>query len=403
MWIGATAIAAASDAAVVTALLGVGGGLWLARADAVRRTGAVANPPGDAAPPVGSGADRGGWQQQALHATLAALSDGVLVLDADDRVLAVNEPARGLLGVAPADAPRPLAALVDWPQLLTVLRDCRRGAPGRPRQTFEAERSGGAEARTLGVAVSVRGDGLAVVVLRDLSRLRQLESHRRDFVANVSHELKTPLAAIQGFVETLLDDPDVPAPTRQRFLEKVHKQVGRLATLVADLLTLSRLDEHSPEPADPCEVATLVREVGRDLQPFADKRRVRLELELPGAPVWVAAEREALRQVVSNLVDNAIKYTPEDGAVTVRMVPNGERVEVAVADTGIGLSEVDCERVFERFYRVDRARSRELGGTGLGLSIVKNTVQGLGGEVGVHSRLGHGSTFWVRLPLTAAR
>jgi len=137
----------------------------------------------------------------------------------------------------------------------------------------------------------------------------------------------------------------------------------------------------------------------RDLGPLSERQGVRLSCDLPGVTLWVAAEREALRQVVSNLVDNAIKYTPAGGSVSVRLQPQGLRAELAVADTGIGLSTADQERVFERFYRVDKARSRELGGTGLGLSIVKNTVQTLGGEVGVQSTLGRGSRFWVRVPV----
>jgi two-component system phosphate regulon sensor histidine kinase PhoR len=235
--------------------------------------------------------------------------------------------------------------------------------------------------------------------IEDQSRIKRLESLRRDFVANVSHELKTPLAAILGYVETMLDDPEMPAPTRQRFLDKVARQSERLARLVGDLLTLSRLDEMAtPEAAPVTRLGTIVRETARDLAALAGRRNLTLTTTVRHeAPV--RADAEALRQVVGNLVDNAIKYTPEGGRVAIALAADGEVAHLEVADTGIGLSAVDQERVFERFYRVDRARSRDVGGTGLGLAIVKNTVRSLGGEVGVRSELGQGSTFWVRMPI----
>lgn len=385
---GAVALAAGASwpFAVVAAIGAVGWCLaWSHRPAPVRPAPIAESPPA------------GPWQADALTEALAAIVEGVVVLDRDHCVIAANAAACEMLGLLePPPTPRPISELVDWPQLIAALASSRRHhAPSQ----FEADRGDAAAPRPVAVEIAVRGPrGLSVVVLRDLSRLRRLESLRRDFVANVSHELKTPLAAIQGFVETLLDDPDVPAPTRLRFLQRVQLQVERLSTLVADLLTLSRLDEGPAEPADPCDLAMVVREVVRDLLPLADKRAVALRAEVPDAAVWIAAEREALRQVVSNLADNAIKYTPGGGSVTVRLLPGPLRAELAVADTGIGLSPADQARVFERFYRVDKARSREVGGTGLGLSIVKNTVASLGGEVAVQSELGRGSTFTVRLP-----
>lgn len=339
--------------------------------------------------------------QEVLTATIDVLREGVLVLDGDHRVLASNEAARTVLGLhGDADAQRPVAELVDWPQLAAALDRSRTGAP----QGFEVDRQIGDQERRVGVDVVPRGAGATVVLFHDLSRLRQLESHRRDFVANVSHELKTPLAAIKGFVETLIDDPEIPGETRQRFLTRISIQVERLATLVADLLTLSRLDEERPAEliSDPHDLVAVCKEVRRDLQPFAERRGIELSLETPERTIWVRGEREALRQVVSNLVDNAIKYTPTGGSVRATLAERNGRADLLVVDTGIGLSEQDQRRVFERFYRVDKARSRELGGTGLGLSIVKNTVHNLGGEVGVKSTLGKGSTFWVRLPIVAA-
>lgn len=356
---------------------------------ALRRPAIQESPP--SSPPI-----RSMPNDPQLHSVLAALGDGVLVLDAEDRVLAANPSARDLLPLRSHGSVAPLDEQVDWPQLANAMLEARRT---RTAQHFEAARGENGGARVLAVSVSAPSPaGVLVVELRDQSRLRQLESHRRDFVANVSHELKTPLAAIQGFVETMIDDPEMPDSTRSRFLDRMQRQVQRLATLVSDLLTLSRLDEGGSASRQPCDLVAVAREVGRDLHPFAEQRGVALRFELPREACWVEAEREALRQVVSNLVDNGIKYTPVGGSVAVAVDEQDGEIELRVVDTGIGLAEEDQERVFERFYRVDKARSRELGGTGLGLSIVKNTVQTLGGSVGVRSRLGYGSTFWVRLP-----
>jgi two-component system phosphate regulon sensor histidine kinase PhoR len=304
---------------------------------------------------------------------------------------------------------------VSWPALHRAVDQAESTGEA---QFFEVETEPGG--RTLAVRVRRLPDQSTVVSLDDTSRLKKLESLRRDFVANVSHELKTPLAAIQGFVETLQDDPEMPPATRQRFLERIARQTERLTTLVGDLLTLSRLDDDGgqAEPLPPCDFAAVLRDTVRDLQPLAEKRSLQLLADVPDDGVWVRAEREALRQVAGNLIDNALKYTPAGGRVAVVMNGSvggavgtnpalapfaGVRCRLDVSDTGIGLSPEDQERVFERFYRVDRARSRDLGGTGLGLSIVKNTVRNLGGEVGVRSTLGKGSTFWVELPVADVR
>ncbi len=347
-----------------------------------------------------------------LIASLSGAGGGILVLDEQQCIVASN-PAAQELASLPANSGRgrALRDLVPWPQLhrcLDELRAARTPATGGPEATHttEFEMDDGSSDNGRSVVVRLRSlPGLGyVVAIDDHSRIKRLESLRRDFVANVSHELKTPLAAIQGFVETLLDDPDMPVATRHRFLERIARQTERLTTLVADLLTLSRLDEaKGPETGtEPCDIAAVVRETLRDLASLADRRCVHLSAQIPEHPLLLRVDREGLRQVVGNLVDNAIKYTGEGGRVTVDLQVREEHVRLEVIDTGIGLSVEDQERIFERFYRVDRARSREVGGTGLGLSIVKNTVRGLGGDVGVRSALGQGSTFWVDLPMPRA-
>jgi len=242
----------------------------------------------------------------------------------------------------------------------------------------------------------------AVVVLHDVTQLRRLETVRQDFVANVSHELKTPLTAIRGLVETLLDDGAMDEATRQRFLTKLRDQTARVSALMTDLLAISQIE--SRETALEVEMLDLrdpIRESLKALLPSAEKKGVTVESEVPDEPVTESCDAEAIRRVFDNLLDNAVKYTPEEGRVWVRLRTEGDSALVEVADTGIGIEPRDQERIFERFYRVDKARSRELGGTGLGLSIVKHIVQAHGGEVSVESVPGRGSTFRVRLPLAS--
>ncbi len=334
-----------------------------------------------------------------LEAGLSGAGEGLIVLDEADCVVATNQAATELARLPEAGCRgRQLLELVPWPRLHEGIASCR--ATGAD-VVFEHEDALGG--RTLAIRVRAMPGLACVVGIDDQSRVKRLESLRRDFVANVSHELKTPLAAIQGFVETVLDDPDMPVATRHRFLERVARQADRLKTLVGDLLTLSRLDDHSAiePPPQPCDLVAVVRDIVRDLGPLAGKRGLQLQARLPDVRLPVRANREALQQVGGNLIDNAIKYTPEGGKVSVQVTRRDDSVLLEVADTGIGLSEEDQARVFERFYRVDRARSRDLGGTGLGLSIVKNTVRNLGGDVGVRSTLGQGSSFWVALPYVA--
>ena len=241
------------------------------------------------------------------------------------------------------------------------------------------------------------------MVLHDVSETRRLERVRQDFVANASHELKTPLASIKAYTETLLDWALDDEKVNKKFLGRIDEQADRLNQLILDLLSLARLDagqeafQHTPMRLEPA-----VRQAVELNRQRAETKHLELMCEATaeaGASV-VLADEEAIRQIVDNLIDNAIKYTPEGGRVRVSMsCPDfEEEVVLAVEDTGIGIPRADLPRVFERFYRVDKARSRELGGTGLGLSIVKNLVQSLGGRIQVESAVGKGSVFTLRLP-----
>jgi two-component system phosphate regulon sensor histidine kinase PhoR len=238
----------------------------------------------------------------------------------------------------------------------------------------------------------------AVLVLHDVSELRKMDQVRRDFVANVSHELKTPLTAIRGSVETVLDDPDMDPDTARRFLTMIRENTSRLSALVTDLLALSRIEsEEAAFRSRPVDVREPVLDSVRRLGPMAAARSIALAAEVGAAPVLALGEREAIVEIADNLVTNALQYTRPGGTVAVRLRRDADAVLLEVEDTGIGIDAEHLDRIFERFYRVDKARSREVGGTGLGLSIVKHLVQAMQGAVSVTSQPGAGTTFTVRL------
>ena len=240
-----------------------------------------------------------------------------------------------------------------------------------------------------------------VAVFHDVTEIMRLEQIRRDFVANASHELRTPLAAISGFAETLLSNRSLSEGDRQRYIEVIDRHADRLTHLVTDLLELSRIESRKVElDVTGVDVAELSERIVEDLHEVTSEKDLIVSVERRGQPV-ARADAGALEQVLVNLVDNAIKYTEPGGEIVVRVEEDGDRVAVSVIDDGIGIPVEDQERIFERFYRVDKARSRELGGTGLGLAIVKHLVQSQRGTIVVESEPGRGSTFRVTLPREA--
>lgn len=244
--------------------------------------------------------------------------------------------------------------------------------------------------------------GGVVAVLHDITRMKELENIRRDFVANVSHELRTPLTSIRGFAETLLDGALEDAAHNRRFVEIIKSQALRLSDLTMDLLTLATLESESFQlKLEVFDLPTLARDVLESIRPLGLSKRHDLEASVAAGLPPITADRDRIRQVLINLLDNAVKFTPEAGKITLDVRLNGGRdgVELCVKDRGIGIPSSDLPRIFERFYRVDKARSREQGGTGLGLAIVKHIVEAHRGHVSVKSTLGQGSEFCVTLPL----
>jgi two-component system, OmpR family, phosphate regulon sensor histidine kinase PhoR len=252
--------------------------------------------------------------------------------------------------------------------------------------------------------LSKKGKVQAVAaVFYDITELERVDRMRKDFVINVSHELRTPLAAIQGYAETLLDgaidDPNI----NRRFVKIVWRNAERLAQLTADLMTLSQVEVNTREfHFKPHSVAEILQEAGDSISMILEKKSIALEIDPVDPNLIVECDSGAIHQVLTNLLDNAAKYTPENGMIVLRAEASGEAVEFSVRDTGAGIAPEHIPRLFERFYRVDKARSRALGGTGLGLAIVKHLVLAHRGTVDVSSVLGEGATFSFRLPLLAA-
>ncbi len=349
-------------------------------------------------------------ERNQLTAVLGGMVEGVIAINLDRRLLHLNAVAAKWFGRSePALAiGRPIFELSRQPEVSGALIEAiekRRQVSRAFTLSRSAGQDGGPNRFELNASplLSARRDGEpvegAVAVIHDITELERLETVRRDFVSNVSHELKTPLTAIHGYVETLLDAGPVDSATRRRFLRKIRRQSNRLSALVSDLLTLSRIESSAEPPEKIVDLRVPVDEVLGLLRTSGEERGLELIADVPRAPVRVLGEEEAIRQALSNLVDNAVKYSSASGRVMVRLQAENGRAVLEVEDRGPGIASEHLDRIFERFYRVDRARSRELGGTGLGLAIVKNVAIRHGGGVEVESERGRGSTFRFWLPV----
>lgn len=352
-------------------------------------------------------------------AILRSMVEGVAVIDARERLVFSNRAFAGILNLdADKSEGRPLIEVVRNSQLVALIRKAlqgEEGVQGDIAMGFVHQRSfavtaapvnpldpAAAAKDTSARPVSSAAPSGAVVVLHDVTELRRLERVRQDFVANVSHEFKTPLTAIQGFAETLLagalDDPK----NNRRFLEIIREHASRLARLTDDLMKLARIEAGKMEVLfSPVNLAELAEGCAETARLKAARRQISLEIHVPATLPRVRGDANLLHEVLQNLLDNAVQYTHPGGSIKVTGAARQRDAVVTVADTGIGIPLADQERVFERFYRVDAARSREAGGTGLGLSIARHIVEAHGGRIWVESEVGSGSRFSFSLPLAS--
>lgn len=331
-----------------------------------------------------------------MEAILASMVEGVLVVNEQGRLQLVNDAARRILKLEKGSIDHQYVEAIRHPGIVDHIGRALRGEETDGLElsvTRDSTRT--LVARVTPVTAAGRG---AVLVLHDITELRKADLVRRDFVANVSHELRTPLTAIKGYAEALLDDPD-DAEAREKFLDIIHRHATRMERLVKDLLRLARLDA-GQETVEivPCDVESLLRGIANDFEPIAAQKQQTIDVTVaPGADTLVT-DAAKLHDIARNLIENAVNYTPDGGAIDVTAAIQEGRFQLTVSDTGHGIAPDDLARVFERFYRVDKSRTRP-GGTGLGLSIVKHLVHVLHGEVTASNQSGGGALFTVTLPI----
>ena len=335
-------------------------------------------------------------ERNKLSAILDTMADGVIVVDSNDDAMLINPAAATLFGVGPVTDETSFASVThdhELQQLITASRSTRE------RRFAEIILTSGRRViSAVATPLDDENEGTVLVTLHDLTELRQVETSRREFVSNVSHELRTPLSSIKAMAETLedggLDDTNINAD----YVHRIRVESDRMTTLVNDLLELTKLQSGLDDmDLQPMDIAAVIREEGSRYVGIAEGSGIETQVSLPEQLPKVAAHEDRLRQVVRNLLDNALKFTPADGKISISAVANQNVVEVRVSDSGVGIPTESLPHIFERFYKVERSRREE--GSGLGLAIVKNIVEAHGGEVGVESKEGEGSAFSFTLPI----
>jgi two-component system phosphate regulon sensor histidine kinase PhoR len=342
-------------------------------------------------------------RESGTQTILRAMQDGLLVVDKSLRVTLVNQAFRKLFGLPEISVGTPLLDVVRDATADRLIAETLRTGKATQSELILADAKTNSERDVEISAVPVKDEADlttgAVVLFHDITQLKQADQVRRDFVANVSHELRTPLSIVRGYIETLLDNPKTSDKELSRILRVMERHSKRLGLLVDDLLTLAQLESRNTTlQFSDVQLAELFESVIRDWGKQLSEKRLKVAVDLSPDAQTIRADEARLHEVLYNLLDNAVKYSRENGEIGMQAVQRGHEVVLSVTDTGIGISKDDLPRIFERFYRADKARSRELGGTGLGLAIVKHIAQLHGGRVEAESELGRGTTIRVVLP-----
>lgn len=344
-----------------------------------------------------------GLDQKKLMALLSSLVEGVIAIDVNEVVVHINEAAGEIIECSIGECLyKPVWEAVSIPEVARVFSDTLTKNNEQAAEVILVRRHWQKVVSLHAVpwrdeAGHVMG---AVMVLHDLTPLKKLERIRQEFLGNVSHEFKTPVTAIQALVETILDDPDMKPEDQKNFLQRIKAQSDRLGKLVNDVLTLSRLESaRTSLKKEPVNLVGTVRQCVENLEVMAQKKSLKVKLEVPLGSVMIIGDAQTLVQCIDNLLDNALKHSSDGGEVVIRLSKKGGQAVIEVSDNGPGIEPIHLGRIFERFYRVDKGRSRDAGGTGLGLAIVKHVAQAHGGSVSIESEPGKGSRFFVNLPV----
>ena len=340
------------------------------------------------------------------YATIfAGMVEGVISIDEHQKIIHINRTAAELLELSATQCINKSI----WEELrITEISQALEQAMAKKNVVkIQMRRSTEHLDQVVDIHIAVLCDNAdhsigAVIVLNDISELDHLMRIRQDFVANASHELKSPITVIRGLTETILDDDEMDPATQHRFIEKIHNQSHRLSSLVSDLLTISRLESNQDEQHfQPINYLNIIKKSIKAIEVSCQEKELSVTINLPEQNIHLLGDEQGISQLVDNLLDNAVKYTPLGGSLLIQLEVHELTSTLRIQDSGVGISPQYQHRIFERFYRVDKARSRELGGTGLGLSIVKNIAEQHGGSVSVTSQPGQGATFKVELPLEA--
>ncbi len=338
-----------------------------------------------------------------VQAIVGALADGLVVADGKRRIRLMNDAFRQMFGLGPETIDATLLETVRDAAVERSLGEAL-GSGETRRVTIVLQRPAESERHLEVVAEPIKDGPGAVILFRDITEQRRTETMRRDFVANVSHELRTPLSILRGYLETLLENPEQPRAELLRIFEVMERHSNRLNLLVDDVLSLARLEG----PGMALDLTTIrpalfLRGIMRDWEKKFAAKQIEAQLDARDDLPPLEADEARLQEVIYNLLDNAVKYSARGGRITVRATSNDGQLDLSVSDNGVGIPATDLPRIFERFYRADKARHRELGGTGLGLSIVKHIAHLHGGSVEAESELGRGTTVRVRLPLAVTQ
>jgi two-component system, OmpR family, phosphate regulon sensor histidine kinase PhoR len=344
-------------------------------------------------------------ERNRLAMIFAGMVEGVIYVNEDLQIIHINQAAANMFKVSSTTSiKRPLAEQIKAPEIITAVQAAITQQGIVKTQLQHGDHTKNTEVIDIYVAAlnNDLGESIgAVVVLNDISELAYLERVRRDFVANASHELKTPITVIRGLAETILDYKEMPESMRTRFMSDIQSQTLRLSSLVSDLMSLSRLEANKNGfVSETIDLTISIKNALANVRTICQEKKITLSSQLPNGEVLINGDKQEINQLIDNLIGNAIKYTPSLGNVYVSLQALDGQAQIIVKDTGIGICLADQQRIFERFYRVDKARSRDLGGTGLGLSIVKNIIENHHGTIKVNSSEGHGSTFTALLPLS---